>query len=64
MSEKDLVGRSILVTGANTGIGRVTAVELARRGAKVTLACRSEERTRPVLDEIAQLGGEAPMRCR
>jgi NAD(P)-dependent dehydrogenase (short-subunit alcohol dehydrogenase family) len=48
-----LAGRVALVTGANTGIGRVTALELARRGAQVFLACRSRERTQPVLDEIA-----------
>lgn len=59
MSEKDLVGRRFLVTGANTGIGKVTATELARRGGEVTLACRSEEKTRPVLEEIAAAGGKA-----
>src|SRR5215467_4103312 len=47
-----LARRVALVTGANTGIGRVTAVELARGGAHVFLACRSAERTRDVLDEI------------
>ena len=47
-----LSGRVALVTGANTGIGRVTALELARRGARVFLACRSLERTQPVLEEI------------
>jgi retinol dehydrogenase-12 len=41
-----------VVTGANTGIGRVTALELARAGARVILACRSEEKTRPVIDAI------------
>ncbi len=41
-----------LVTGANTGIGRVTARELARQGMHVFLACRSEQRTQAVLDEI------------
>jgi retinol dehydrogenase-12 len=56
---QDLAGRTFIVTGANTGIGRPTALELAKRGATVTLACRSEERTRPVLDEIAALGGRA-----
>src|SRR5262245_7209397 len=47
-----LAGRVALITGANTGIGRVTAVELARAGAQVFLACRSPERARPVTDEI------------
>jgi len=41
-----------LITGASTGIGRVTARELARNGYRLFLACRSEERTRPVIDEI------------
>lgn len=45
------------MTGANTGIGRTTAVGLARRGAHVLLACRSAERTRDALDEIAALPG-------
>jgi len=47
-----LSGRVALITGASTGIGRVTAVELARAGAHVFLACRSLERTRPVVAEI------------
>lgn len=48
-----------MVTGANTGIGRVTAVELAKRGGRVILACRSEEKTAPVLQEIERAGGNA-----
>ncbi|RLP52362.1 MAG: SDR family oxidoreductase [Ketobacter sp.] len=49
-----------LVTGANTGIGLVTARELALQGAHVFLACRSLQKTQPVLDEIAeQSGGKA-----
>jgi NAD(P)-dependent dehydrogenase (short-subunit alcohol dehydrogenase family) len=53
----DLEGKTFLITGANTGIGRVTAIELARRGARVWLACRSEAKTRPVLDEIRSITG-------
>ena len=53
-------GRSVLVTGANTGIGRATATELARRGASVVIACRSEAKARPVVEDIiATTGNEA-----
>ena len=55
----DLRDRTFLVTGANTGIGRVTAETLARRGGKVFLACRSEEKARPVLEGIRGAGGTA-----
>lgn len=48
-------GKVALVTGANSGIGRVTARTLAMQGYRVFLACRSETRTRPVLEEIERL---------
>ena len=55
--EQSLEGRRILLTGANTGIGRATALLLARRGATLYLAGRSEERHRAVLDEVRAAGG-------
>jgi NAD(P)-dependent dehydrogenase (short-subunit alcohol dehydrogenase family) len=48
----DLAGKNFIITGANTGIGKVTAKALAERGAHVILACRSLAKTQPVLDEI------------
>lgn len=48
-----------LITGANTGIGRVTAEALAARGYHCVLACRSESRTEPVLATIRDAGGSA-----
>lgn len=55
----DLSGRTLVVTGANTGIGRATTDELARHGARVVLACRSADKTRAVIDEIrASTGNE------
>ncbi len=56
--ERPLNSRIALVTGANTGIGRVTARELARRGARVVVATRDEQRTRDVLADIRTAGGE------
>lgn len=50
----DLAGRTFVVTGANTGIGKETARALASRGGHVVLACRSEDKTRPVIDELRQ----------
>ena len=49
---KDLQGKTFLVTGANSGIGRATAVDLGGRGAKMFITARSEEKAKPVLDEL------------
>ena len=58
----DLAGRTFLVTGANSGLGRATADALAARGGAVVLAARSEERTRAVLDAIRRRMPAADLR--
>ncbi len=50
----DLTGRTAVVTGANSGLGLEMARELARKGAHVVMACRSEDRARRARAEIRQ----------
>lgn len=54
---RDLKGKSALVTGATSGIGRATAVALAARGAHVLMVGRNELRTKDVVAEIDAGGG-------
>ena len=53
----DLGGKVAVVTGAGSGIGRATALMLARRGAKVHAADLDEESVKAVVDEIEAKGG-------
>jgi 3-oxoacyl-[acyl-carrier protein] reductase len=55
----NLDGRVALVTGASQGIGRATAIALARAGARVAAAARNAEKLAAVTAEIEADGGEA-----
>lgn len=55
--KKHLVGKVIIVTGANTGIGFMTAKELAQRGARVILGCRNQEKGTTARDSIIAATG-------
>ncbi|XP_031704443.1 retinol dehydrogenase 13 [Anarrhichthys ocellatus] len=56
-SKVRLDGKTVLITGANTGIGKETALDMAKRGARVILACRDITRACIAADEIRQQSG-------
>ncbi|XP_005754113.1 dehydrogenase/reductase SDR family member 13-like isoform X2 [Pundamilia nyererei] len=58
-SKAKLHGKTVIVTaaGSNTGIGKTTALDLAKRGARVILACRSKQRGEAALEEIKRDSG-------
>ncbi|CAL8360175.1 unnamed protein product [Merluccius merluccius] len=53
----NLKGKTAIVTGSNTGIGKATALDLARRGARVVLACRHKERAEAAAYDIRRESG-------
>lgn len=55
----DLSSKTILVTGGNTGIGFCTVLELARKGANVYLAARSEDKANEAIRKIKEEVKEA-----
>jgi NAD(P)-dependent dehydrogenase (short-subunit alcohol dehydrogenase family) len=56
---KPLADQAIVITGASSGIGLVTAKKAARHGAAVVLAARNEHDLREAVAEIRRLGGRA-----
>ena len=53
---KDLNGQTIIVTGGNSGFGRVICEQFAKQGAKVIIACRRREAGEAVAAEIKASG--------
>ena len=53
-----LVGKTILVTGASSGIGRGAAIECAKMGARVIVTARNEERLQETLEQLDGEGHE------
>jgi short-subunit dehydrogenase len=52
-------GRNVMITGASSGIGKATAVNLGLAGGNVLLVARTEEKLRQVAKEIERKGGHA-----
>jgi NAD(P)-dependent dehydrogenase (short-subunit alcohol dehydrogenase family) len=51
-SKRQLKGKTVIITGANTGIGKETAIDIAKRGARVIIGCRDEARGMAALEDI------------
>jgi 3-oxoacyl-[acyl-carrier protein] reductase len=62
VTARALEGKTALVTGAGTGIGRAIALELARQGAVMMLAGRRPEPLEQVKEEVVSAGGTAHVR--
>merc|ERR1712168_1656128 len=56
-SKRKLHGKTVVITGVNTGIGKVCARELAKRGAKVVILCRNMEKARSAAHELKEVEG-------
>lgn len=56
-SDNVMSGKVVIVTGANSGIGYATALELARRGAKVIIGCRDDEKGHRTVKSIIRKSG-------
>ncbi|MEU8899865.1 SDR family NAD(P)-dependent oxidoreductase [Nocardia sp. NPDC048505] len=56
--EDVVAGRTVLITGASSGIGRATALRMGGAGATVALVARREEELRSVAAEVEALGGK------
>src|SRR5437660_10014957 len=61
---KDLMkDQAVIVTGGGTGIGRATAVELSRAGARVAIGSRKPEHLEPTVQELAPYGEVIALPC-
>ena len=56
-SKVRLDGKTVIITGGNTGIGKETAIDLATRGARVIIGCRSKERGEKAVIDIKKQSG-------
>ncbi|XP_071751616.1 retinol dehydrogenase 12, like [Centroberyx gerrardi] len=55
--------KTVVITGANTGIGKETALDLAKRGAKIIMACRDMEKAQVAVKEIIEGSGNENVTC-
>ncbi|CAD6992282.1 unnamed protein product [Ceratitis capitata] len=56
-TETKMEGKTVIITGANSGIGKETARDLAKRGARIIMACRNLETANAAKEEISKETG-------
>merc|ERR1712004_336021 len=59
-----LEGKTVVITGANSGIGKETSIELAKRGSRLIMACRDMEKCAKVQQEIKELTDNFNVHCK
>ena len=59
MPPASMIGKTCIVTGANSGIGKETALGLAQIGARVVMVCRNAEKGKAALEEIRRESGSS-----
>jgi NAD(P)-dependent dehydrogenase (short-subunit alcohol dehydrogenase family) len=59
MPPASMSGKTCIVTGANSGIGKETALGLAQMGARVVMVCRNAEKGKAALEEIRRESGSS-----
>nr|XP_014101274.2 retinol dehydrogenase 14 [Bactrocera oleae] len=60
-TENKMEGKTVIITGANSGIGKETARDLAKRGARIIMACRNLETANAVKEEITKETGNSKL---
>src|SRR6516165_2754418 len=61
MTRVDMTGKTCVVTGANSGIGKETALGLARLGSRVVLVCRNRQKGEGALADIQRETGSSQL---
>ncbi|CAG5133263.1 unnamed protein product [Candidula unifasciata] len=62
--KEKISGKTVVITGATSGIGKETAMELARRGGRIIMGCRDTEKCEKVRQEIITETANRSVECR